>query len=300
MNKIQEISVEMIKPDPNQPRKSFDEEEIEEMAKSIKTTGVINPIEVDTKYVIITGERRWRAAKAAGLERMPAKVMKISDEERFMRQVIENIHHDTMTEFDTAVALQKLVDMGFNPPGGLKERGRPETGTTWLSEKIGKSTSWVDEKLALLRTSKQFQAAVKKGDIAATHLRALRAAPEEHKEAIEKKILAGEFRTRDAGLEVVGALNRAPIMAPEILAIDYSKYPTSQEVAKVVSKLAPNRVDKFQEAMKPTEELSDLATAIISWLDTNTPQTVGVFNLHLVVGNLQAVEEEIKKWLKKK
>src|SRR3990167_1010759 len=102
------VPIDKIKPDPDQPRKVFDEEAIKEMAISIKNEGIINDIEVDENFLIVTGERRWRAAKIAGLEEVPVKIIKITGKERFIRQVQENIHQNTMTPLDTAEALEQI------------------------------------------------------------------------------------------------------------------------------------------------------------------------------------------------
>jgi ParB family chromosome partitioning protein len=93
---ILQKNINEIRPDPNQPRKNFPEKRIREMAKSILTEGIINPIEIDKDGVIITGEMRWRSAKEAGLTTVPVKVID-PGENRFRRQVIENVHHNTMT-----------------------------------------------------------------------------------------------------------------------------------------------------------------------------------------------------------
>jgi len=76
MAKIKEIEVEKIKPDPEQPRESFDKEKLKELAQTFKTQGIIQPIEIDENYQIITGERRWRAAKLAGLKKIPCKIVR--------------------------------------------------------------------------------------------------------------------------------------------------------------------------------------------------------------------------------
>src|SRR3989338_3453322 len=106
---IIEIEIDKIRSDPNQPRKHFDEEAMEELATSIKNKGVINDIEVDQDFIIVTGERRWRGAKIAGLKTVPVKVLNnISDDDRFIRQAIENIHQEKMAPLDTAMMLDKI------------------------------------------------------------------------------------------------------------------------------------------------------------------------------------------------
>lgn len=301
---IQEIPINKIKPDPNQPRKSFDQTDIQEMAKSILTEGVINPIEVDTDFIIITGERRWRSAKEAGLTTVPCKVIpKISANERFMRQVIENIHHNTMSDWDTANALKKMIEVGFSP-GEKPKQFTPKSGATkptgisWLHERTGKSLGYISEKLDLLEASKPFQTAVRKGEIPTTNLRVLRKTPEEYRPQIEQKILSGEFRTRDAGFEVVGALKRDPEKAEEILAQDYSKYKTTSQVTEAVAQISPRYATRFAESMKPPKELGEIVSQLIDWLQKHPPESVGKFHIRRIILDLNVTKEEIDKWFK--
>src|SRR3989344_4249364 len=118
----QTIAIEKLHPDPNQPRKYIDEDALKEMAVSVKNEGLINPIEVDGKFVIITGERRWRAAKIAGLKTVPIGVLEnISAKDRFIRQMQENLHQDTMSAWDTAEALDKIRKTILTPAAVVKK-----------------------------------------------------------------------------------------------------------------------------------------------------------------------------------
>ena len=157
---ILQIEIDKIKPDKKQPRKSIEIEDLKEMAQSIVTEGVINPIETDSDFVIITGERRWRASKIAGLKTVPVKVLKINAKERFRRQVIENIHNDTMSYDDTARALSKLKVDYFHPVKVIN-KGQPQTGVTFLSKMVGKSLGYIEERFDYLKASAPLQKAVK-------------------------------------------------------------------------------------------------------------------------------------------
>lgn len=149
---IIEIEINKIKPDQNQPRTSIDEEYLGGMAHSIGQQGVINAIEVDKDLMIVTGEVRWRSAMKAELKTIPAKIIDISDEHRFVRQVIANIHSNTMSDWDTATALKKLL----NTWPGYKSGEVTETGVdadeaiVWLSETIGKSSAYIREKVSFI------------------------------------------------------------------------------------------------------------------------------------------------------
>ena len=98
-----------LKPDPEQPRKKFDQEKIAQLSQTMKTQGVINPIEIDENNVIITGEMRWRASKKANLKEIECrKLIGLSEIERFERQTIENLHHNILTSIEKENAIKKL------------------------------------------------------------------------------------------------------------------------------------------------------------------------------------------------
>ena len=111
---INEIEVELIYPNPDQPRRSFDEETLEELASSIRELGVIQPLSLrdagDGTYQIIAGERRWRAAKLAGLASVPAYVRTASDSEVTEMALIENIQREDLNAIEVALAFRKLID----------------------------------------------------------------------------------------------------------------------------------------------------------------------------------------------
>ena len=113
---IKEIEINKIKPDKEQPRKDFDKEKLKELAETYKTQGVIQPIEIDENFVIITGERRWRAAKLAGLKKIPCKIVEgLTPEQKLERRIVENIHHEPLTDLEKAEAIKKLMELkGWN------------------------------------------------------------------------------------------------------------------------------------------------------------------------------------------
>ena len=101
------------------------------------TTGVINPIEVDKTFKIITGERRWRASKIAGLKTVPVKILEIDKDERLVRKVIENIHNDTMDFHETSHALDRLRKSRLFHQVKQPKGGRPDEGVSWLAKTVG-------------------------------------------------------------------------------------------------------------------------------------------------------------------
>jgi len=102
------VDTDKISPDPNQPRTVFNDEEIASTAFTIESQGIINPIEVDENYVIVTGEIRWRAAQKAGLKRVPCIIWQNGSDKRFERQVVENLHHHQLSDRDREAAIVKL------------------------------------------------------------------------------------------------------------------------------------------------------------------------------------------------
>jgi hypothetical protein len=146
--KIEYINPNLLKPDPNQPRKEFDEDAIEKMAQTFKTQGVINPVEVDENNILITGEMRSRSAKKAGLERIPIIRLKgLDKDERRERQVVENLHHHTLKDIELENAVYEMYLSGrYGKPerkSGGKDGG---TGTiTKLAETIGYSVGYISQ-----------------------------------------------------------------------------------------------------------------------------------------------------------
>ena len=115
-DKLKELKLSDISPDPDQPRRNFDKEKLEDLSNSIKIHGVLQPIVVikkGLKFVIVAGERRYRASKLAGLEKIPAIVRDLSDQNRLELSLIENIQRDNLNVLETAEAYQKLREQ-FN------------------------------------------------------------------------------------------------------------------------------------------------------------------------------------------
>jgi len=296
------IPINKIKEDKNQPRKTFNHDRIEEMAQSVKTEGVINAIEVDKNFVIITGAMRFRSAIEAGLTEVPCKILDMEDDERFMRQVIENIHHNTMTDWDTAKAIKKLCKMSpGNTRGGIQPNDK---GISWVSEKIGKSRAYIDEHLNILEASEEIQDAVKTRKVNYTMLRAIDEAPEEHKQAIEDKILNGEFRQkRDGALAVVRAIKNNPAKADQLMRTDYSKFKTNDEIKAEVRKIDPSFTetpfsDRVKESFDFPEELGKISLSLLKLLKDNPSEEVGKIHLKRVVLALSILKEGIDDWIK--
>lgn len=185
--RLEEIAVGDIIPNPNQPRTKFDEEALEELADSIRTLGLIQPITVRKKeggkYMIISGERRWRASQAAGLERVPAYIREVDEVELHEMALVENIQRQDLNAMEIAISLGRLIE---------------ECGVTQenVAQRVGKKRSTVANYLRLLQMSPEIQAALKDDSITMGHAKAIASAPEEMQSALLRKCMRKELSVR--------------------------------------------------------------------------------------------------------
>lgn len=161
---INEIKIDDIKPNPNQPRRTFDEETLGELAASIRELGVVQPLSVrdmgDGTYQIIAGERRWRAATMAGLNSVPAYVRKASDSEVTEMALIENIQREDLNAIEVALAFRNLIDTY-----SLTQEK--------LSERLGKKRATIANHLRLLKLPAEIQLGLRDHKLDMGHARAL-------------------------------------------------------------------------------------------------------------------------------
>ena len=166
---INEIPVDRIVPNPNQPRHEFDEDALEELAESIRQLGIVQPITLrqmnDESYEIIAGERRWRASKLAGLTTIPAYVRTANDENMMQMALVENIQREDLNAIEVALAYQKLIEQYH-----LTQEE--------LSEKVGKRRATVANALRLLKLPAPVQLALRNKSIDQGHARAILGAQE--------------------------------------------------------------------------------------------------------------------------
>ena len=160
---LKKISIDDIKPNENQPRKIFNDEKISELADSIKEHGVIQPIVVRTSgdfYEIVAGERRWRAARKAGLSEIPCVVRELTDEENMLFAIIENMQREDLNPVEEAEGLEKMISTY-----GLTQEE--------VSKSVGKSRPYITNSLRLLKLPKKIREMMAEGLITAGHGRAL-------------------------------------------------------------------------------------------------------------------------------
>ena len=161
---INEIPIEQISPNPDQPRRNFDETSLEELATSIRELGIIQPLTLRSAgpdaYQIISGERRYRAAKLAGLETVPAYIRTANDSELTEMALIENIQREDLNAIEIALTFKKLID-------------QYKLTQDRLSERIGKKRSTIANFLRLLKLPAEVQLGLRDKHIDMGHARAL-------------------------------------------------------------------------------------------------------------------------------
>lgn len=198
---FEEIDIAQIAPNPRQPRNHFDEQALLELAESIRTLGVIQPITVKKeqggKYMIISGERRWRASRIAGLATMPAYIREVDDQSLLEMAIVENIQRQDLNAMEVALSLQRLVD---------------ECNLTQdsLGERIGKKRSTVANYMRLLKLPVEIQLAIREELISMGHARALiNVESKEAQLALLKKTVKKGLSVRQVE-QLVKKLNEAP------------------------------------------------------------------------------------------
>lgn len=191
---LREVSLSEIKPNPDQPRKTFDEEELESLADSLRQKGVLQPIVVrehEGSYQIVAGERRYQAARKAGLDRVPVLVREVSNEELLQLALIENLQRSDLNPLEEALGYQALIDQN-----GLTQA---EVGAM-----LSKSRSTVSNALRLLDLPEAVKELLRTGALTAGHARAILVVDgEDGRVALARKVV-------DEGLSV----RQTEILAP--------------------------------------------------------------------------------------
>jgi ParB family chromosome partitioning protein len=158
-----DIDVDLIEPNPSQPRSHFDEARLEELAQSIVSNGIVQPLLVrrrGSRYELVAGERRWRAAQRAGLQRVPAVVRDIPDDKILELALIENIQRQELNAIEEARAYKRLIET-LNLTQEV------------VAQKVGRDRSFITNYLRLLRLPEDIQLLVEKESLSMGHARAL-------------------------------------------------------------------------------------------------------------------------------
>ena len=220
---VVQLPVDSLIPNPGQPRKNFDETELQELASSIQTYGIIQPVIAadagDGTFIIIAGERRTRAAKLSGLETVPAIIRDYTDQKRLEVSLIENIQRTDLNPIEEAAAYKNLMDFS-------------DLSQDELAARVGKNRSTVANALRLLKLSVEMQKSIESGVVTPGHARALLSVTDtKARDTLFKEIL-------EKGLSVREAENRATI-------INAGKIDNEKTEAK--SKDRPPEIDAMAE-----------------------------------------------------
>ena len=218
-----EIPVSAIEPNEHQPRQVFDEDALAALTASIREVGVLQPVLVrekgEDRYELIAGERRWRAAKRAGLQSVPAIVRTVSDLGRVEHALIENLHRQDLNPLEEAAAYQQLIE-----DFGLTHEQ--------LSSRVGKSRAAISNTLRLFQLPPTVQKLVSDGQLSAGHARALLGTPDRaFQEALARRAVAEQLSVRaveDAvkernelgGADVERTARQAKLRPPGILELE--------------------------------------------------------------------------------
>jgi ParB family chromosome partitioning protein len=202
---LAEIPIEWIRPGKYQPRVYFDEESLKELAASIKTQGVIQPIVLrpvgSDQYEIIAGERRWRAAQVAGLEKVPAVVRSVDDDAAISMSLIENIQREDLNPLEEAAALQQLID-------------EFQFTHQEVAEAVGKSRSAVTNTIRLTHLAAPVAEMLKVGELEMGHARALLTLATERQISVARVVVEKGLNVRQTE-DLVRNLDKAASSRPQ-------------------------------------------------------------------------------------
>ncbi len=253
---IAQIPLEQIEPNPFQPRVDFDDTSLGELSTSIKEQGIIQPITVRKlgydKYQIISGERRYKASKLAGLKTIPAYIRVANDQGMLEMAIVENIQREDLNALEVALSYKRLID---------------ECGLTQeeLSERLGKNRSTVTNFLRLLKLPPDIQASVRDGKISMGHARAILGVDDIDKQLyIYREILNKNLSVRDVELLARETGNKSTIKKKkdemkDQLSFEFSKIQnilTSHFGAKIQLQRANNGSGKIVIPFQNDEDLN--------------------------------------------
>lgn len=182
------IEIDEIAPNESQPRKTFNKEKLEELARSIKTHGVIQPIVVrkqGSHYEVVAGERRWRAARIAGLSEVPCIVRELTDEQNMLVAIIENVQREDLNPIEEARGIRAMIE-------------DYELTQDEVAKAVSKSRPYITNALRMLKLPDAVLDMVSAGKLSAGHARAILSAKEEEQTEIAKHVEAKGLSVREA------------------------------------------------------------------------------------------------------
>lgn len=188
MRETDEVSIELVEPNPNQPRTNFKKEELEELAESIKKNGLLQPIlvrKVGEKYQIIAGERRWQACKSLGLKKVPVRVRDVDDDETIILALIENIQRSDLNPIEEAYGYRRMMERG-------------KMTQSQVAQAVSKGRSTIANALRLLELPEEAQQLLFEEQITAGHARAILSVPtKEGRTKLTNKLVEEKLSVRE-------------------------------------------------------------------------------------------------------
>ena len=257
-NGITMLKTSKLEPDRNQPRKNFSEDELNELADSIKTHGIFQPLLVQKRkdyYEIIAGERRWRAAKIIGLSEVPCIVKDYTEQEKVEIQLIENIQRESLNPIEEAAAYKRLISE-FN----LKQDD--------LADRIGKNRTTITNSMRLLNLNENVQNMIIDEKLTSGHARALLAIEDKDQQyTIAQKVFDEKLSVRDTEklVKSLGKPKKDKKLTPEALQLIYRKLEDKMREAlgaKITVNSKDSQKGKIEIEYNSQQELEELVNKI--------------------------------------
>ena len=256
----QMLPIYKVEPNPDQPRQDFDEEELQSLADSIEVHGIIQPLTLrelpSGYYQIIAGERRWRAARIAGLSDIPAVIMEADDKKVRELALIENLQRQDLNPIEEAMGYQSLME----------EYGLTQEET---AKQVGKSRPAVANALRLLSLCPDVMEQLRRGELTSGHARAiLTLKTEKQQKDAARKIIALALSVRQAETLCKNMAKEVPAKKePEVFAVDYvaeCEKQLSKQLGRGVKIINGKRKGKFELEFYGQEDLQNLLDALMT------------------------------------
>jgi ParB family transcriptional regulator, chromosome partitioning protein len=236
--KIIEISIDELRPNPDQPRKVFKDEDIIEMAESIKTFGILEPILVRPDgefHMIIAGERRYRAARQLGLETIPCLVKDVSDEDAYLISLIENLQRKDIDPFEEAAGYQRLIDQY-----SITQEN--------IARTVGKSRTTITESLSINRLPETIRMICRETDISKTNIIEIaKASSEKEMLALIESINSGQLQSKQIR-KTVRKLKEKNTGRPRSTDTYVTVFKHAKTYGKYLSKLAEVNIQEMPDS----------------------------------------------------
>lgn len=252
---LQELPVEAISPNPQQPRKDFNIKTLGELSESVKRSGVLQPVivrKVGLGYELVIGERRWRAAKMAGLEKIPAVVRDVSDKESIELALVENLLREDLNPIEEAEAYRKLLaDFGWTQEE--------------LAQHVGKDRSSIANYLRLLKLPEVIQTDLRSGRLTMGHARALLAlsSPQDQLK-LREEILTHSWSVRATEEDVQRKRSQIPHRAvrrsPELMGLEETLRDALATRVRIVGNERRGRIEIIYSSREELERLAEMIT----------------------------------------